>query len=71
MHHDFYFDGKYYLQDQGTAMGHKCAPLYTNLYMSECEHAALYWCNKHFFYKPFLDDIIRIWTYDTTSFNDV
>lgn len=33
----FLFDGVYYLQYQGVAMGAKCTPSYANLYLGEWE----------------------------------
>ncbi|OCT59677.1 hypothetical protein XELAEV_18000535mg [Xenopus laevis] len=36
-HNVFLFDGTYYLQRQGVAMGAKCAPSYANLYLGEWE----------------------------------
>ena len=54
------FDDKYYLQTQGTAMGHRYfAPSYANLYMSEWERGVLINCPlKPTFYYRYLDDII-------------
>ncbi|OCT57705.1 hypothetical protein XELAEV_18003163mg [Xenopus laevis] len=39
LHHNvFLFNGIYYLQHEGVAMGAKCAPSYANLYLGEWEH---------------------------------
>lgn len=68
-HNDFLFDGQYYLQMQGTAMGHKYAPSYANIYMSEWEQGALSLCDiQPAFYKRYLDDIIGIWSHELESF---
>ena len=56
----FEFDGKFYKQLQGTTMGNKLSPTYTNLFISKLEntilsHAPL----KPSFYKhySYIDDI--------------
>ena len=59
----FEFNGEYYLQLQGTAMGTKMAPSYANLFMGQLEpkliqlnsQAILIW-------KRFIDDIFIVWT---------
>lgn len=66
---DFIFDDKHYLQVQGMAMGHRYAPSYANLYMSEWEREALNKCPlKPTFYYRYLDDIIGGWEYGESSF---
>ena len=60
---DFLFDGQFWLQRSGTAMGKIFAPSYANLFMA--------WVEERFFnhigfrppfYVRFLDDIFFIWT---------
>lgn len=66
---DFEFDNKQYLQVEGTAMGHRYAPSYANLYMSEWEREALEKCPfKPLFYLRFLDDIIGAWQHGEEKF---
>lgn len=68
---DFQFNGSRYLQIEGTAMGHRYAPSYANLYMSEWETGALEKCRyKPIFYLRFLDDIIGAWTHSKEEFVD-
>lgn len=68
---DFEFDGKQYLQVEGTAMGHRYAPSYTNLYMSEWEGEVLQKCPlKPTFYLRFLDDIIEAWPHGEETFQE-
>ena len=60
---DFEFDGEYYLQIKGTAMGKKFAPAYANIYMADWEETVLPKCKKRpREYFRFLDDIWGIWT---------
>ena len=66
---EFMFDDKHYLQVQGTAMGHRYAPSYANLYMSEWERESLDKCPlKLTFYYRFLDDIIGGWEHGESAF---
>uniref|UniRef100_A0A8C5Q3U2 Reverse transcriptase domain-containing protein n=1 Tax=Leptobrachium leishanense TaxID=445787 RepID=A0A8C5Q3U2_9ANUR len=41
-HNFFLFDGKYYLQTRGTAMGTSCAPSYANLYLALWEETVVF-----------------------------
>lgn len=59
---DFQFNGEYFLQIKGTAMGKKFAPSYANIFMAQWEHSALQTCSKkplHYF--RYLDDIWGVW----------
>lgn len=59
---DFMFNGKFYLQIKGTAMGKKFAPAYANIFMANWEQEVFCKCNKkptHYF--RYLDDIWGIW----------
>lgn len=68
---DFEFAGRQYLQVQGTAMGHRYAPSYANLYMSQWEREALIKCpHKPTFYFRFLDDIIGAWSHSEQKFTE-
>ena len=58
----FEFDGVYYKQLQGTAMGTKLAPAYANIFMGQLEHNILSHISlKPSFYKRFIDDILILW----------
>lgn len=68
---DFEFNGNRYLQVEGTTMGHRYAPSYANLYMSEWEAGALSKCQcKPLFYLRFLDDIIGAWSHSREEFDE-
>ena len=55
---DFKFNGKWFLQISGTAMGKKFAPSYANIFMAEWEKAAFNSCQLlPLVYLRFLDDI--------------
>ena len=68
----FEFDGTYYKQIQGTAIGTKLAPAYANIFMGNLEqnnlsHAPL----KSLFYKHYIDEILLLWPHsekDLVSF---
>ncbi|KAK2814198.1 hypothetical protein Q5P01_000712 [Channa striata] len=60
---DFEFNGEFYLQIKGTAMGKKFAPAYANIFMANWEEEALAKCPiKPLHYLRYLDDIWGIWT---------
>lgn len=60
---DFMFDGEFYLQIKGTAMGKKFAPAYANIFMANWEREALQKCPQQpACYVRYLDDIWGIWT---------
>ena len=66
---DFQFNGEFYLQTKGTAMGKKFAPAYANIFMAEWETSALASCRKtplHYF--RYLDDIWGVWPYSEEDF---
>lgn len=66
---DFTFNGQFYLQTKGTAMGKKFAPSYANIYMAAWEEEAFRKCTKRpILYVRFLDDIFGLWTYDRAEF---
>lgn len=59
---DFEFDGEFYLQVKGTAMGKKFAPAYANIFMANWEEEALLKCpGKPLHFYRYLDDIWGVW----------
>lgn len=66
----FEFNGKYYLQINGTAMGTSCAPAYANIFMYTLERETLA-ITQPFFFKRYIDDLLLICLtkeqYDQTS----
>lgn len=66
---DFEFNGEFFLQVKGTAMGKKFAPAYANIFMAEWETSALASCQKRpSHYYRYLDDIWGIWTHSEEDF---
>lgn len=67
---DFEFNGNYYLQIKGTAMGKKFAPAYADIFMAAWETTALAKCSKKpLQYFRYLDDIWGVWTHSLDDFN--
>lgn len=67
---DFEFDGKFYLQTKGTAMGKKFAPAYADIFMAAWETSALEKCDiKPLHYFRYLDDIWGVWTHSAGQFD--
>lgn len=67
---DFEFNGQFYLQIKGTAMGKKFAPAYADLFMAWWETAALEKCGKKpLHYYRYLDDIWGVWTHSEEEFS--
>lgn len=67
---DFEFNGEFFLQTKGTAMGKKFAPAYANIFMAEWETSALAFCQKkptHYF--RYLDDIWGVWPHSKEDFD--
>lgn len=66
---DFEFNGEFYLQIKGTAMGKRFAPSYANIFMAAWEEDTLNKCHKKpYFYCRYLDDIFGIWTFSEADF---
>ena len=66
---DFVFDGQWYLQVSGTAMGKKFAPAYANIMMAIFEEEVLERTDKKpLAYYRFLDDIFLIWPHTLDDF---
>ena len=64
----FEFNGKYYHQLSGTAMGTKLAPSYANLFMSTFEDKYVYtYPQQPTLWKRFIDDIFLIWPHGKES----
>ena len=69
LNNDFEFNGQWYLQIFGTAMGKKFAPNYANIFMAQWEQEALSKCHKKpLLYLRYLDDIFIIWTHSEAEF---
>ena len=68
---DFIFDGKYYLQVRGTAMGVDYAPHYSDIFMAKFEREALDKCPyKPHTYFRFLDDVFIVWQHGHSRFKE-
>ena len=64
----FEFDGKSYIQLQGTAMGTKLAPAYANIFMGKLEHTILSSAPlQPTYYKRYIDDILIIWPHSISE----
>ena len=61
-HNDFEFNGQWYLQVSGTAMGKKYAPNYANIFMADFEQEIMSKAeHKPTMYLRYLDDIYMVW----------
>ena len=68
---NFEFNGKHYLQVQGTAMGTKMAPAYANIFMGRLEKQLLMSVTlKPFSWLRFIDDIDMKWTHGRDGLED-
>lgn len=68
---DFVFDGEFYLQVKGTAMGKRFAPAYANIFMANWEEEALAKCPKQpLHYLRYLDDIWGVWCHSEKEFEE-
>ena len=66
---DFEFNGNYYLQVCGCAMGRKYSPAYADLYMADWESEAFKKCTlKPLLYLRYLDDLFGLWTHTEAQF---
>ena len=55
----FLFNGKFYVQDDGVAMGSPIAPAFANIFLCHWEEIWLKKCPKQFqplYYRRFMDD---------------
>ena len=68
---NFEFNGKHYLQVQGTAMGTKMAPSYANIFMGRLENLLLQSVSlKPHTWLRFIDDIDMQWCHGRDSLQD-
>lgn len=68
---DFEFNGKYFLQVSGCAMGRKYSPAYADIYMADWERSVFQKCSKTpALYLRYLDDIFGIWPHSLADLND-
>lgn len=68
---DFEFNGNWYLQVSGTAMGKKFAPSYANIFMAAWERQVFERCPVHpETYLRYLDDIFIVWTKTREEFDE-
>lgn len=68
---DFIFNGEFYLQIKGTAMGKRFAPAYANIFMANWEEEVFAKCKKKpAHYLRYLDDIWGIWTGSKQEFEE-
>ena len=68
---DFTFNGRYYLQIKGTAMGKRFAPSYANIFMAQWEGEALATCARlPLIFLRYLDDIFGVWQHSEEEFQD-
>jgi len=66
---DFLFDGKWFLQNVGTAMGVDYAPHFCDIFMAKFENGALAKCKlKPHTYLRFLDDVFIVWQHGYSEF---
>lgn len=68
---DFGFNGRHFLQINGTAMGKRFAPAYANIYMADWEESVFLKCkSKPSHYWRYLDDIWGVWEGTEECFRD-
>lgn len=68
-YNDFIFNGQYFLQTKGTAMGKKFAPAYANIFMGVFEDSFLSSCSlKPSHYYRYIDDIFGVWNHSLFEF---
>lgn len=62
-HNFFYYNGQYFLQRTGVAMGAKFAPSLANLFMAlwENDHIFAWECPQLLFWRRFIDDAFFLW----------
>ena len=66
----FIFNGAYYLQFQGTAMGTRMASSYANLFMGKFEQHFLQTQNKlPLVWSRYIDDVFATWTHGLPCLN--
>ena len=67
----FEFNGEFYHQLSGTAMGTKLAPSYANLFMTKFEDKYVYtYPLQPLLWKRYIDDIFLVWPHGKNSLNE-
>lgn len=72
----FLFNGKFYHQQRGTAMGTTCAPTYANLFLGWWESQTVFsddlveFTSHILFWGRYIDDILIFWDGTETLFHD-
>ena len=69
----FLFDGNFYLQIHGTAMGTPCAPNYANIFMEDLETRIISTApggRTPILWKRYIDDIYVIWTHSLDQLHE-
>lgn len=68
---DFVFNGEFYLQIKGTAIGKRFAPSYANIFMANWEEEVFQKCKvRPFCFYRYLDDIWGIWNGSREEFDE-
>lgn len=73
-HNYFTFEGKFYHQINGTAMGTNCAPTYANLFLGWWEDQIVFteeydrYTNHILFWGRYIDDVLILWDGDSHLF---
>lgn len=73
-HNYFLFEGKFYHQTNGTAMGTNCAPTYANLFMGWWEDQIVFvdtydkYTDHILFWGRYIDDVLILWDGDSHLF---
>ncbi|CAJ0929381.1 unnamed protein product, partial [Ranitomeya imitator] len=74
-HNYFLFNGKYFHQLRGTAMGCSCAPSYANLLLGWWEETVVFsgveewWTDKISAWYRYIDDVLVMWNGTANEFN--
>jgi hypothetical protein len=67
----FEFNGSFYIQKGGVAMGSKASPAFANLFMQEFEEKWVYTYQKQpLYWWSFIDDIKMVWVHGLNSLMD-
>ena len=66
-----FFHFEHFIQQHGTAMGTRMAPVYANLFMGEFERKALQnYTDKPHLWLRYMDDIFMVWTHGQEKLDD-
>lgn len=71
-HNFFWFDGQFFHQDRGVAMGAKYAPSLANLFMAKWEEDLVYTQSRPevTLWARYIDDILLLWDGSETDLSD-